>query len=228
MNPYLQRALANLGPKSVEKTNPAVMLREWRATGRVEDLGDIVGTCGVCSKEELRYLFEIKNVKTSATADSGSSCILKFEEIGVVLGGTVVYGLEEKYEALSAALERLKKANLKTQRLDAVRRVKASLEAIPSSQHRLNDQGESIFLGITESVRDYLERDEKMFPSQFALFIWAAQVANEALPFGSFRGFVNLRGRGVAQAQKLRREQGWRYRILKRALTPEQIRKVES
>ncbi len=87
------------------------LLREWYATGAMEDTEDAVEGCDVCGHENIRYLFTIQNhLNQNVREKSGSKCILKFQEIGVQVGSRITYDQEEKEQALTAIIERHKKA----------------------------------------------------------------------------------------------------------------------
>ncbi|WP_375185436.1 hypothetical protein [Pseudoalteromonas sp.] len=81
-NPWLEKSKLNLIPLSLANEFKEA-LKEWTFTGEVQDYGDASVECELCEHPELRYHFEIKNEIKESTLWVGSSCILRFQEIGV-------------------------------------------------------------------------------------------------------------------------------------------------
>lgn len=58
-------------------------LKEWKFSGEFTDCENVAETCELCKHPELRYRYEIINVNNSFKLWIGSSCILRFSEIGI-------------------------------------------------------------------------------------------------------------------------------------------------
>lgn len=74
---YTQRIADSLLPLSVERTLPNAF-EEWSFTGEVDDHEQATETCELCTKEDLRYQFRIRNALTGHALWVGSNCILRF------------------------------------------------------------------------------------------------------------------------------------------------------
>jgi len=59
----------------------------WIFTEKARDCGASRGCCGVCGRRNLRFQFQVRNMKTHQSMWVGSSCILKFG-LSVMSGGT--------------------------------------------------------------------------------------------------------------------------------------------
>ncbi|MBB1302798.1 hypothetical protein H5183_15745 [Pseudoalteromonas sp. SR44-8] len=81
-NPWLEKSKLNLIPLSLADEFIEA-LKEWTFTGEVQDYGDATEDCELCEHPELRYHFEIQNEIKKSSLWVGSSCILRFQEIGV-------------------------------------------------------------------------------------------------------------------------------------------------
>jgi hypothetical protein len=75
---WAQRAAQNIIPLSIEKSNLAAALREWRYEGGFHDREETDADCELCDHPDIRYQFEIRNQFTDAKLQIGSECINRF------------------------------------------------------------------------------------------------------------------------------------------------------
>ena len=141
----------NILPLSLANTLPEAF-REWYFTDEVEDHEQADAECELCSKEELRYHFKIKNENTGHELWVGSKCILKFE--------LLVY---EDGKLLDEDKAKKKLANLtKKMQLDSC--IKA-LEKLAASEN--ND--------ILKGALEYYKREKHLTPKQAFVVFWRLQ-----------------------------------------------------
>lgn len=76
---WAQRAARNIIPLSIEKTNLAAALHEWRYEGGFYDREATDADCELCDHPDIRYQFEIRNQFTDAKLQIGSECINRLE-----------------------------------------------------------------------------------------------------------------------------------------------------
>ena len=212
---YATRVTERLGPYSVSRSFPQ-LLREWYATGQMIDVEDAAEECDVCGHEHIRYLFQIKNTHNgNALEKSGSKCILKFPEIGVLVGQRITYDPVEKEAALAGIVERHKKKKRALIRKEFADQVWEGLQNVEHERAPI-----AIMRDISAQVYRDPESNASLSPKQFSLLTWAAQLTNVPLPIAAFQGIINLRkGRAKAQLAELTERQ---IQSISGALTPSQ------
>ncbi|MFT3772990.1 MAG: hypothetical protein QM820_47005 [Minicystis sp.] len=213
---YATRVLHKLGPFSVSQSFPQ-LLREWYATGIMEDVEEPVEECDVCGHEHIRYLFQIKNLKNGNVRDkSGSKCILKFDEIGVRFEGRIVYDPTEKQKALDEFLKEYR-ARL---RKEFARQVWVGLQGKDAAPAPI-----AIMRDICVRIYNTPEENGLLTPKQFAMFVWAAKIVEITIRLTPFQGVMNLRkGKSKDQLAGLHPRQ---IEDIKGALTPPQLAILE-
>lgn len=100
MSSWLQRATRNLIHHSLAKAFITAK-REWRMTGRYNDLECDRADCELCEHPEIRHQFQIHNDATGHSLWIGSECIKKF--VPVYVDGVEVRGERER----AAAIDRI-------------------------------------------------------------------------------------------------------------------------
>lgn len=213
---YASRVLRKLGPYSVSQSFPQ-LLREWYATGEMEDIEDAGEECDVCGHEHIRYLFQIKNQRNGNIRNkSGSKCILKFDEIGVRFKGRIVYDPTEKQKALDEFLKEYR-ARL---RKEFARQVGVGIQGKDAAAAPI-----AIMRDICVRIYKCPEENGLLTPKQFAMFVWAAKLAGVEIRLLPFQGIMNLRkGKSKDQLADLHPRQ---IEGIKGALTPTQLRVLE-
>lgn len=210
---YASRVLAKLGPYSVSQSFPH-LLREWHATGDVEDMEDAAEECDVCGHEHIRYLYQIKNqLNGNVREKSGSKCILKFEEIGVLVGQRLVYDTKSKEKALDDFLKKYRARLRKEFALQVGLGLKvatASYNAIP------------IMRDICLRIYNSPEENGLLTPKQFSMFLWAADITGIKVRVAPFQGVMNLR-KNKSKDQLAYDLKPHQLDAIKGALTPAQL-----
>lgn len=212
---YASRVIAKLGPYSVSKSFPQ-LLREWYATGYMEDIEEAEEECDVCGHMHIRYLFQIKNHLNGNVRDqSGSQCILKFDEIGVQVGDKIVYDPAEKSKALDEFIRRHHAAVRK----EFARQVWAGL------QGKDTPRAINAMRSISADIYHHSDENGLLTPRQFSVFVWASKIAGVQVRLLPFQGIMNLRkGKSKDQLGDLRSHQ---IEDIKGALTPSQLAILE-
>lgn len=213
---YASRVLRKLGPYSVSQVYPQ-LLREWYATGSMEDIEEAVEECDVCGHEHIRYLFQIKNQRNDNIRDkSGSKCILKFKEIGVQVGDRIVYEPAEKKKALDEFVKQYRARVRK----EFARQVGVGLQGKDAVAAPI-----TIMRDICVRIYQCPEENALLTPKQFAMFVWAANIAGVSVRLAPFQGLMNLRkGKSKGQLADLHPRQ---IESIKGALTPTQLSILE-
>ena len=75
---WASRAASNILPLSIEQDKLAIALREWRYAGNCFDLNEPVEICELCDHPNIRYQFEIANLRSGERLLIGSECINRF------------------------------------------------------------------------------------------------------------------------------------------------------
>lgn len=104
---HLSAVEARILPHSLTQSLPGAF-SEWRFTGDVIDHGKAIETCHLCGQQDLRYHFQIRNLRTDHMMWVGSHCILKFS-IEVLGPDGVPLSPEEASRELSKAVDRKKR-----------------------------------------------------------------------------------------------------------------------
>lgn len=110
--------------------DPITATSEWFFTGEV--LENSVFRCELCMRPELRFNYEIQNLKTGKTMMVGSVCILTFPDIAIYETDNVLAeGLDDRKRVLKQAL---KKAEINLM-LNPLRELYAANESIQDQVH---------------------------------------------------------------------------------------------
>lgn len=105
MNHWLATSKENLIPLSVSGEFSDA-LSEWFFTGHVIDYEDEEIECELCEHPDLSHHYEIENKNNNNKLLVGSSCILKFQEIGILdEKGNFITDQEERRIHLEGALK---------------------------------------------------------------------------------------------------------------------------
>lgn len=161
----------------------------------MEDVENAQEECDVCGHEHIRYLFQIKNrLNCNIREKSGSKCIIKFPEIGVLDGQRITHDPVEKEKLLTEIIERHKKDQRARIRKDC------SPSLGRSSGEEAMQAPVSAMRDISNKVYYHAEDNGLLTPKQFSLFVWAAQIAKIEVPLAAFQGIMNLR-KGMSKSQ---------------------------
>ncbi len=194
------RAAANLLPLSEEGSDLANALREWRYTGNFHDLEEPVETCQLCDHPDIRYQFEIRNLKTGHELLIGSECINRFG----------IAATDEEGRALDAAGTR-RKVERDRRKLIEDARSRRVITALVALAHAETDFDIQSFIV-------YLRTRGAFTPSQLVLVLWRLRTRGIVHRPGDFKLTVK-RNREKAQLQNLK---DWQRELISPALTPAQ------
>lgn len=172
-------------------------------------------------RADRQHLFQIKNrLNCNIREKSGSKCIIKFPEIGVLDGQRITHDPVEKEKLLTEIIERHKKEQRARIRKEIACQVSVGLQGKEALQAPV-----SAMRDISNKVYYHAEDNGLLTPKQFSLFVWAAQIAKIEVPLTVFQGIINLRkGMSKNQLDGLH----WRQiENIKGALTPSQLTILE-
>jgi hypothetical protein len=148
------RAAANLFPLSKEQISLAKALMEWRYTGNYHDLEAPSADCELCDHPNIRYQFEIGNLRTAETLLIGSECINRFG----------IAATDEEGRVLSAVDTR-RKVGRDRRKLVENARSRAVMNSLVALAHVDKEFDIRSFI-------DYLQDRGAFTPKQLSLLLW--------------------------------------------------------
>lgn len=202
---WAQRAARNIIPLSIEKSNLAAALREWRYEGGFHDREATDADCELCDHPDIRYQFEIRNQFTDAKLQIGSECINRF---GISATG-------DDGEDLDAAGTRAKVSRDRRALIEEARKKRVITALVALSQ------ADPEFRIV--SFIDYLQERDAFTPRQLDTLLW--RLAKYRVPVDA-RDFKLTIRRGREQAQLLSMTD-WQIERLKPAMSPTQRQFLE-
>lgn len=181
---WSSRAATNLLPLSLENSNLAQALREWRYTGEYNDLEAPVEHCKLCDHPDIRYQFEIRNLHTGKDLLIGSECINRFN----------IAATDEEGRVLNAAgtREKVERDRRRLIEESRKRRVVKTLVALAHLDKDFNIQ----------SFVDYLQTRGAFTPKQLSILFWRLDKHGVDYNAKDFRLTIR-RGREKAQLKEL-------------------------
>jgi hypothetical protein len=179
---WASRAAKNLLPLSLEKSDLAAALKEWRYEGGFHDLESTDADCELCDHPDIRFQFEIRNLHTNSRLQIGSECINRF---GISATG-------DDGEGLDAAGTRKKVSRDRQSLIEEAKKKRVIIALVALSQ------AEPEFSIL--SFINYLQDRGAFTPKQLATLFWRFEKLR--VPFNA-RDFKLTIRRGREKAQLL-------------------------
>lgn len=151
---WITRVQKNVFPFSEEQEDIKKALEEWIYEGNMYDLGSGEEDCELCDHPNIRYQFEIVNIKNNNELLIGSECINRFR-IGVV----DEFGEKLSYE------EAKKKVNKDKHKIVTEAKVKALINSLVELS-TLDEEFE------IDSFIKYFQEKGAFTPKQLTTLIW--------------------------------------------------------
>lgn len=213
MKRHYRDIASSLLPRSKEKRNVDVAIREWLYSGSHKDRGKPDAICELCGHSGLRYQFEITNQFTRHFLWIGSECIHRFD-IGVM-------DMHKPGERLSPldAVKSIRKQKTHMYEESKYQSVfQALLDLMDAQQHAI-EAGQPALSGHFDfgSFLTYYDRNRKFTPSQAAVLVW--YFAEYGIDYNPVHFNIDLRGKYKEQLLQM---PIWKVQKMKALLTSNQ------